>query len=108
MGVADANVALQTSPETKLGFCGVWFMYPHLKDSDIAKGCLVCRGNCNCKACLRSNELIKKMKKETETKEDEKVELSIYFLQVLLPYLRLLEEEQMIENEKEAKIQGES
>ncbi|KAL2323941.1 hypothetical protein Fmac_022999 [Flemingia macrophylla] len=79
--------------------------YPHLKDSDIAKACPVCRGNCNCKACLRSDELIKKMQKETETEEDEKVELSIYLLQVLLPYLRLLEEEQMIENETEAKIQ---
>ncbi|XP_020211133.1 lysine-specific demethylase JMJ25 isoform X2 [Cajanus cajan] len=80
--------------------------YPHLKEYDIAEACPVCRGNCNCKACLRSDELIKKMKKETETIKDEKVEFSIHLLQVLLPYLRLLEEEQMIENETEAKIRG--
>ncbi|TKY50713.1 Lysine-specific demethylase JMJ25 [Spatholobus suberectus] len=80
--------------------------YPHLKEDDIAKACPVCCGNCNCKGCLRSDELIKKMKKNTETNENEKVELSMHLLQVLLPYLRQLDEEQMIENETEARIQG--
>ena len=46
------------------------------------------------------------MKKKAKTNEDEKVELSMHLLQVLLPYLRLLDEEQMIENKTEAKIQG--
>ncbi|RDX93087.1 Lysine-specific demethylase JMJ25, partial [Mucuna pruriens] len=81
-------------------------MYPHLKEDDIAEACPVCRGNCNCKACLTSDELIKKMKRNTKTNEGEKVEHSVHLLQVLLPYLRLLDEEQMIENETEAKIQG--
>ncbi|KAG4394810.1 hypothetical protein GLYMA_20G104900v4 [Glycine max] len=80
--------------------------YPHLKEDYIAEACPVCRGNCNCKACLRSNQLIKKMKKKEETNENEKIELSMHLLQVLLPYLRLLDEEQMIENETEAKIRG--
>ncbi|XP_017415480.2 lysine-specific demethylase JMJ26-like isoform X1 [Vigna angularis] len=80
--------------------------YPHLKEDCIAEACPVCRGNCNCKACLRSNVLIKKMKAKTSTNKDEKVELSMCLLQVLLPYLRLLDEEQRIENETEAKIQG--
>nr|KYP33131.1 Lysine-specific demethylase 3B [Cajanus cajan] len=81
--------------------------YPHLKNDDVAEACPVCRGNCNCKACLKSDALIKKMReKAAETIEDEKVELSMHLLQVLLPYLRLLEEEQMIENETEAKILG--
>ncbi|TKY69312.1 Lysine-specific demethylase JMJ25 [Spatholobus suberectus] len=80
--------------------------YPHLKEDDIAEACPVCRGNCNCKACLSSAELIKKMRKNAKTFEDDKVELSMYLLQVLLPYLRQLDEEQMIENETEAKIQG--
>ncbi|BAT97435.1 hypothetical protein VIGAN_09088000, partial [Vigna angularis var. angularis] len=35
------------------------FRYPHLKEDCIAEACPVCRGNCNCKACLRSNVLIK-------------------------------------------------
>jgi len=46
------------------------------------------------------------MKNKTSTNENEKVEVSTCLLQVLLPYLRLLDEEQMIENETEAKIQG--
>jgi len=46
------------------------------------------------------------MKKKEETNENEKIELSMHLLQVLLPYLRLLDEEQMIENETEAKIRG--
>ncbi|RDX71974.1 Lysine-specific demethylase JMJ25, partial [Mucuna pruriens] len=32
--------------------------YPHLNEDDISKACPVCCGNCNCKACLRSDELI--------------------------------------------------
>ncbi|KAL2347648.1 hypothetical protein Fmac_001648 [Flemingia macrophylla] len=78
--------------------------YPHLKEDDIAEACPVCRGNCNCKACLSSDEFIKKMKENA--KEDEKVEFSMYLLQILFPYLRQLDEEQMIESETEAKIQG--
>jgi len=46
------------------------------------------------------------MKEKTKTNKDEKVELSTYLMQVLLPYLRLLDEEQMVEKETEAKIQG--
>ncbi|XP_061337465.1 lysine-specific demethylase JMJ26-like [Gastrolobium bilobum] len=80
--------------------------YPQLKEDDIAEECPVCRGNCNCKTCLRSGELIEEMKKETETKTDEKVELLKYLLKGLLPYLRQLDEEQMIEKEIEAKRQG--
>ncbi|KAG4395890.1 hypothetical protein GLYMA_19G068800v4 [Glycine max] len=80
--------------------------YPHLKEEDIAQECPVCCGNCNCKACLRSDEPIKKMKGKTNTDEDDKIEHSMHLLQVLLPYLRQLDEEQMIENEIEAKMQG--
>ncbi|XP_027918050.1 lysine-specific demethylase JMJ25-like [Vigna unguiculata] len=80
--------------------------YPHLKEDDIFESCPVCRGNCNCVACLRSDILIKEMKQKAKTKEDEHVEFSVYLLQTLLPHLRLLNEEQMIENETEAKIQG--
>ena len=46
------------------------------------------------------------MKGKTNTDEDDKIEHSMHLLQVLLPYLRQLDEEQMIENEIEAKMQG--
>ncbi|KAF7808295.1 lysine-specific demethylase JMJ25-like isoform X1 [Senna tora] len=95
--------------------------YPQLREEDIAEACPVCRGNCNCKACLRSNELIEKMKnkerkknkKNKEQKEQEEqiykyeeVEHRKYLLQALLPYLKQLYEEQMAEKEIEAKRQG--
>ncbi|KAG4912179.1 hypothetical protein JHK86_052612 [Glycine max] len=80
--------------------------YPHLKEDDIAEKCPVCRGNCNCKACLSCDELIKQMREFAKADKEEKVELCMYLLQVLLPYLRQLDEEQLIENETEAKIQG--
>ncbi|WVZ13098.1 hypothetical protein V8G54_017628 [Vigna mungo] len=80
--------------------------YPHLKEKDIAEACPGCRGNCNCKACLSSVQLINKLKKKATEDEGEKVEHSLYLLQVLLPFLRQLDEEQMIEKETEAKIQG--
>jgi len=46
------------------------------------------------------------MKKNPTRDKGEKVEHSLYLLQVLLPFLRQLDEEQMIEKEIEAKIQG--
>ncbi|KAL2319316.1 hypothetical protein Fmac_028285 [Flemingia macrophylla] len=55
---------------------------------------------------INKKDYPKEMRKKAETIKDEKVELSMYLLQVLLPYLRRLEEEQMIENEIEARIQG--
>jgi hypothetical protein len=42
----------------------------------------------------------------TETNNDHKVELSKYMLKELLPYLRRLDKEQMVEKEIEAKRQG--
>ncbi|CAL0300508.1 unnamed protein product [Lupinus luteus] len=82
--------------------------YPEWKNDDVAEACPVCRGNCNCKACLRSNELIKKMKKGVEEKryEGNEVELSKYLLIRLLPFVRQLNEEQMLELGIEAKRQG--
>ncbi|XP_019452598.1 PREDICTED: lysine-specific demethylase JMJ25-like isoform X2 [Lupinus angustifolius] len=82
--------------------------YPEWKNDDVAEACPVCRGNCNCKACLRSDELIKKMKKEVEEKRygGNEVELSKYMLIRILPYVRQLNEEQMIELGIEAKRQG--
>ncbi|WJX21577.1 hypothetical protein P8452_10988 [Trifolium repens] len=87
--------------------CCINNWYPHLKEDEIAKACPVCCGNCNCKACLRSTTLIKAIKRNnTETNKDHEVELSKYMLKELLPYLRRLDKEQMVEKEIEAKRQG--
>ncbi|XP_024630937.1 lysine-specific demethylase JMJ25 [Medicago truncatula] len=80
--------------------------YPHLKEEEVAEACPVCCGNCNCKACLRSCALIKEIKTKTETNNNHEFELSKYMVKELLPYLRRLDEEQMVEKEIEAKRQG--
>ncbi|PON68253.1 Zinc finger, RING-type domain containing protein [Parasponia andersonii] len=81
--------------------------YPHTPEEDIAESCPVCSGNCNCKACLRLDVPVKDLKNEevNATKED-KVEYSRYLLQCLLPFLKRLNEEQVIESELEAKREG--
>ncbi|KAF1891572.1 hypothetical protein Lal_00015172 [Lupinus albus] len=82
--------------------------YPEWTNDVVAEACPVCRGNCNCKACLRSDELIKKMKQEVKEKryQGNEVELSKYLLIRLLPFVRQLNEEQMLELVIEAKRQG--
>jgi len=46
------------------------------------------------------------MKRKAETNNEEEVEFSKYLLKGLLPHLRRLNEEQMIEKEREAKRRG--
>ena len=91
----------------------------------------MCCGNCNCIACLRSSALInvssplyrltihviccilhlkcgslQAIKMKTETNNNHEAELSKYMLKELLPHLRRLDEEQMVEKAIEAKRQG--
>ncbi|XP_058772085.1 lysine-specific demethylase JMJ25-like [Vicia villosa] len=80
--------------------------YPNWKEDKIAEECPVCCGNCNCKTCLRSSVLLNETKHKTETDRDYGVGLSKYMLKELLPHLRRLDEEQMVEKEIEAKTQG--
>ncbi|XP_020960672.1 uncharacterized protein LOC107605295 isoform X3 [Arachis ipaensis] len=80
--------------------------YPELKPED-AVLCPVCRGNCNCRACLRSTELSEAMRRRRVPRnEQERFEHSKYLLKRLLPYLRQLDKEQMIEKDIEAKRKG--
>ncbi|KAL3534429.1 hypothetical protein ACH5RR_002890 [Cinchona calisaya] len=79
--------------------------YPGAPEEAFAESCPVCCKNCNCKACLRM-EMPKKDKDELKLKfsNKEKVEYSKYILQVLLPFLKQFNEEQMMEKETEAKL----
>ncbi|KAK9275007.1 hypothetical protein L1049_022264 [Liquidambar formosana] len=82
--------------------------YPHMSEEEIAKACPFCRENCNCKACLRLDGPLQKLKKKLklECSNEEKVQHSKYLLQALLPFLIQFNQEQMMEKEMEAKIQG--
>ncbi|XP_015886698.1 lysine-specific demethylase JMJ25 isoform X1 [Ziziphus jujuba] len=80
--------------------------YPGLPEEYFAESCAVCRGNCNCKSCLRLDVpvVVKNLKLNIEN--DDEIEYSKYLLQVLLPFLKRLNEEQAFEREIEARRQG--
>ncbi|XP_071912894.1 lysine-specific demethylase JMJ27 isoform X6 [Coffea arabica] len=81
--------------------------YPGVLKEAFAESCPVCRKNCNCKACLRMEMPIKhKEKLELEFSAVEKMEYSKYILQLLLPFLKQVNEEQMMEKRIEAKLKG--
>nr|XP_023919066.1 lysine-specific demethylase JMJ25-like isoform X2 [Quercus suber] len=80
--------------------------YPNIEEDYIAEACPVCRGNCNCKACLRLDVPVKNLKNlDLDISEDEEFEHYKYMLQVLLPFLQRISEEQMVEKNLEAKRQ---
>ncbi|KAG9449367.1 hypothetical protein H6P81_009332 [Aristolochia fimbriata] len=79
--------------------------YPNMTKEAISEACPVCRGFCNCKACL--------MKRPTskgptliEPSQDYKIQHSQYLLRFLLPFLKQIWQEQLVEMEAEVKIQG--
>ncbi|KAF9624005.1 hypothetical protein IFM89_007703 [Coptis chinensis] len=78
--------------------------YPHLSHTEVAESCPVCRGNCNCKQCLRSNK--EKTKMERKLSDKEEINYSKYLVHLLLPVLKQIDEEQVMEKEVEAKIRG--
>ncbi|RWR73183.1 lysine-specific demethylase JMJ25-like protein [Cinnamomum micranthum f. kanehirae] len=77
--------------------------YPKMSEAEIAEACPFCRGNCNCKACLRMD-----VHEHTERKIDkeDRFRHSRYLVGALLPFLKLLRQEQVMEKEVEANIQG--
>ncbi|KAF8398699.1 hypothetical protein HHK36_014556 [Tetracentron sinense] len=81
--------------------------YHQMSEEAIAEACPFCRGNCNCKACLRSHGTLEMSKgSKMKISNDEKVQHNKYLLHVLLPFLKQFHREQMMEKEMEAKIQG--
>ncbi|PQQ10874.1 lysine-specific demethylase JMJ25 [Prunus yedoensis var. nudiflora] len=80
--------------------------YPQTSEDAIAESCPVCRGNCNCKACLRIDVPVKNLTLKFKIEEGEKVEHSKYLIHTLLPFLKRINDEQVIEMEMEARRQG--
>ncbi|XP_068652803.1 lysine-specific demethylase JMJ27-like [Aristolochia californica] len=89
--------------------------YPLMSEAAIAECCPFCRGNCNCKSCLRivmdkekkrrcqhGNEIVSM---DEEQKHEEK-RYAYHLIHVLLPFLKQLNQDQAIEKELEAKIRG--
>lgn len=82
--------------------------YPDKTEEYFAEACPICRGNCNCKACLRLEGAIKAMldKQELKISEDDRVRHSLYLLETVFPCLKQFDEEQMMEKVVEARIKG--
>lgn len=81
--------------------------YPHLSEEAIAEKCPVCRGNCNCKDCLRKNIIPKESKYLGIPQENkEKVNCLKYLVNALYPFLKKFIHDQNIEKELEASIKG--
>ncbi|KAI3970394.1 hypothetical protein MKX01_024041 [Papaver californicum] len=79
--------------------------YPGASLESFAEACAVCTGICNCKNCLRLYlKSVEASERKLEPKE--KVDYSKYLLKNLLPVLKQINQEQIIEKEVEATIQG--
>ncbi|XP_062027619.1 uncharacterized protein LOC133743641 isoform X1 [Rosa rugosa] len=78
--------------------------YPNTSQEAIAEACPVCRGNCNCTACLRLD--VRFENRDPKIDEETKLEHSKYLVHQLLPYLKMIRDEQVSEMVVEAKRQG--
>ncbi|ESW19685.1 hypothetical protein PHAVU_006G146500 [Phaseolus vulgaris] len=87
-----------------LGCIRKW--YPNLTTSDISHECPFCQNNCNCRVCLGSTGTIKTS--NSSITDDEKVQHLQYMIDLLIPFIQHICEEQTQEHEIEAKIQGKS
>ncbi|KAG8076468.1 hypothetical protein GUJ93_ZPchr0006g46367 [Zizania palustris] len=80
--------------------------YPHLTEDDFENFCPFCRNNCNCKTCLRTNIIIKDDKRREFDDGKNKIKSSLRITHFLLPWLKELQQEQMLERSVEAVIRG--
>ncbi|XP_073012145.1 lysine-specific demethylase JMJ29-like isoform X1 [Typha latifolia] len=76
--------------------------YPQLSEDEFAAKCPVCCTNCNCKACLRMIGFPEPPSKKIS--EADQIRYSYYIIRLLLPCMKELHQEQMIEKEIEARI----
>ncbi|XP_044500424.1 uncharacterized protein LOC123221611 isoform X3 [Mangifera indica] len=78
--------------------------YPEKTREDIEIACPFCRGNCNCRVCLKEDLVVLAECKEADT--NVKLEKLLYLLNKTLPLLRHIQQEQSLELGIEANICG--
>ncbi|XP_076900082.1 lysine-specific demethylase JMJ26-like [Bidens hawaiensis] len=90
--------------------------YPHVAVEEFVKACPICCNNCNCKACLRgfspkvvtgSLNFMQNMQAYS-CSESNKINYSKQILHKVFPLVKTLNEDQMIEEDIEAKLKGAS
>ncbi|KAH7438264.1 hypothetical protein KP509_04G008000 [Ceratopteris richardii] len=88
--------------------------YPEMSTEDFEEACPVCRGNCNCKACLRmkgaraSSGVEDKNQNKVVGTHAEHIEALRYMLSFILPLLKRLNDQQKREMELEVNWKGHS
>ncbi|XP_039117837.1 lysine-specific demethylase JMJ25-like isoform X2 [Dioscorea cayenensis subsp. rotundata] len=101
----EQNVVICSSCERKR-YCynciAKW--YPEQTREDVQAACPVCRGNCNCKACLRASVNLKINRQEAD--DHVRLQHLLYLLYRLLPVLRQIDDEHRSEVILEAMTQG--
>ncbi|KAL6537758.1 hypothetical protein OROHE_012385 [Orobanche hederae] len=78
--------------------------YPARTKEEVEKSCPHCCGNCNCKACLQRNVLIKCSRKEAD--QNIRLQRALYLLLNVLPLLKHIQLEQTAELVVESSIHG--
>ncbi|XVE63043.1 hypothetical protein DITRI_Ditri06bG0168000 [Diplodiscus trichospermus] len=90
----------------KRGYCdsciSTW--YSNISLEEIEKACPACRGFCNCKACLRSDNMIKVRIREIPVLD--KLQYLYCLLSSVLPVVKKIHQEQCSEVELERKLRG--
>ncbi|KAK9057944.1 hypothetical protein SSX86_022783 [Deinandra increscens subsp. villosa] len=76
--------------------------YPQLSEEEIADLCPYCRGNCNCNLCLHSKFKMPSI----DLADDEKLQHLLYTINLILPFLKQIHDEQSKEIEVEAIVHG--
>ncbi|XP_058073141.1 lysine-specific demethylase JMJ26-like isoform X2 [Magnolia sinica] len=81
--------------------------YSEMPEKEFKMACPVCRGTCNCKTCLSSESIDGGCKGPASGIDKiDKILHAHYLICILLPVLKQINQEQRIELEIEAKLQG--
>ncbi|XP_021282219.1 lysine-specific demethylase JMJ25 isoform X1 [Herrania umbratica] len=90
----------------KRGYCdgciSTW--YSNIPLEEIEKACPACRGSCNCKACLRGDNMIKVRIREIPVLD--KLQYHYGLLSSVLPVVKKIHQEQCSEVELEKRLHG--
>ncbi|CAN1283240.1 Lysine-specific demethylase JMJ27 [Linum perenne] len=80
--------------------------YPKMTHEEVAAACPFCLNNCNCKACMRQDVEMKDLKSRLEVQltPDQSRQYAKYMVQALLPFLKRIDEEQLLERNIDARI----
>ncbi|KAI3682870.1 hypothetical protein L1987_83200 [Smallanthus sonchifolius] len=76
--------------------------YPQLSEEEVADLCPYCRGTCNCNLCLHSNLKMSSI----DLSDAEKLQHLLYIINLILPFLKKIRDEQNKEIEVEARVHG--